>query len=98
VTAESKYLIDLTDIIGFEYECHACKGKVTVGGDCRRTVFTECPLCNANWVDVHTQEEQNIREFVNSLRTAVGSLQGRGFTLKLQIAVPITPSATAGRT
>lgn len=88
MTYETKYLIDLNDILGVELACHACKGRILLGHDAEKKMFTACPLCNEEWLDNFTQEEMNIRQFVNLLRTADDILKGRKFTMRLQIAKP----------
>jgi hypothetical protein len=87
VTLETKHLIDFSDIIGVELECKKCKGKIMLSLGSAKP-FWSCPLCNADWLAPETEEHQIIRQLFVTLATADKTMQGRQFTLRLQMALP----------
>ncbi len=95
MTLETKYLIDFEDILGLEFECHACKGKFVLGQP--HAELMNCPLCNEEWLRPHTQEWKGMHELLISLGNATKNLQGRPFALRLQIGIPPTQQAAATR-
>lgn len=88
MTYETKYLIDLSDILGIELSCRKCKGRILLEREAERRLFTTCPLCGETWLEDCTEEEKSVRLFVNLLRATEDALKGRRFSLKLQVAKP----------
>jgi hypothetical protein len=94
MTFEQRTLIDLSDIVGVEFECHACKAKVALSSNAERTMFWECPVCNRDWLDQDTEEGRTIQSFVNLvLKSIARKLDGRAFSLRLQI--PLTKQSAS---
>ena len=93
MTVETKYLIELSDILGVEFTCHNCKGKTSPGLDSARLVLTTCPLCNADWLILGTDEERTLRTFLSVIKSAKAKMSGRGFSLRLQIVNPDSDNA-----
>ena len=88
MTYESKYLIDLSDILGIEIACQHCKGKIILTQESEKGMFAVCPLCGRDWLDNETEEYETLNRFVKLIRTAANTLKGRKFSLKLEIASP----------
>jgi hypothetical protein len=89
MTIEQRTLIEIRDILGVEFECHACKAKVALAANTERTLFFECPVCHCDWLDQYTDEGKSIQLFLNLLLKSVArKLDGRGFSLRLQVSMP----------
>jgi hypothetical protein len=89
MTVETKFLIELSDILGVEFTCHSCKGKTSPELDSTRLVLTACPLCNADWLLPQTEEEKALRTFLNVIKRAKSGMSGRGFSLRFHVASPV---------
>jgi len=92
MTYESKYLIDLGDILGVQIVCHHCKSKIILTQESEKGMIATCPLCNRDWMEDTTEEYQSLKQLVKLVRTASSILKGRKFSLKLEIAPPPTQS------
>jgi Zn finger protein HypA/HybF involved in hydrogenase expression len=88
MTVETKYLIELSDILGVEFKCHNCGAKTSPELESNRLVLLSCPLCNADWLSLHTEEEKTLRTFLNVIKSAKSKMDGRGFSLRLHIKSP----------
>ncbi len=84
MTLETNYLISFTDILCVEYECRKCGVKIVFPLN-KAKAYSQCPSCHEDWINQGTKEEESIRSLIGYLRTANESLQGRQFSLKLQI-------------
>jgi hypothetical protein len=51
MTSELRTLIDLTDVLGLEFECSHCHGTVLqpLHGDSSRKKLYHCPICGDPW-------------------------------------------------
>jgi hypothetical protein len=93
MTLETKYLIDLSDVIGLEFECRSCHAKVELNIDATR-MFYQCPACNADFISPQTQEDNALRAFISLFKDAESALQGRPFSLRMRVNPPprdVTP-------
>ena len=90
MTFETKYLINVSDVLGFEFECNNCKVRVAIPVDSTRTLW-KCPACNEDWILPGTDEQNAIKSLLNTFKNAEKALQGRIFSLRLQITAPPKP-------
>ena len=92
MTIETKYLIELDDIVGVEFTCHKCATKTLMKPEGKESTHRRaCPVCNEPWLSRGAYEEKAIDAFLDALRKVKGMTNGRQFTLKLQIASPAKP-------
>jgi hypothetical protein len=88
VTYETKYLIDLADILGVELECRKCHAQIALRMlDSTRAIW-QCPICNEDWIIPGSDGQNAIQSLLRTLKNAEHALQGRPFSLRLQIATP----------
>jgi len=88
VTFETKHMIELSDILGVEFECKNCKGKIVLPLDTTRG-FTDCPLCGEVWLSNGSLEENSIRKLLGIFKGAqCGAMKSKTFSLRIQIASP----------
>lgn len=87
MTLEKKYLIELSDILGIEFECASCKSKITFVMESPHSL-DRCPNCQSNWVSSGTVEYDAIRQLLNKFRDAERAIKGRSFSVRLQISGP----------
>lgn len=85
MTIETRYLIELADVLGVEFQCHNCGAKTLLD---KAKVLLECPLCKSDWLLPGTDEEKILRTFLNVIQSAKAKMDGRPFSLRLQIAAP----------
>jgi hypothetical protein len=89
VTSEIKHTIELGDILGVEFECKNCKGKIVLPLDTTRG-FTDCPLCGEVWLSNGSFEENSIRKLLSIFKGAQsGAMKSTAFSLRIQIAPPL---------
>jgi predicted nucleic acid-binding Zn-ribbon protein len=67
---EQRTLIELTDIIGVEFECAKCGAKVLYPlAKHYNRILSQCPNCNENWLDynpkIHPADPQLNQQVVN---------------------------------
>jgi len=91
VTYETKYLIDVSDVLGVEFECKKCKTKIALAITDSAKAVWECPICNEEWIVSGTNEQNAIQNLLRTFKNAADALQGRTFSLKLHIAAPPKP-------
>ena len=65
MTIETRCLIELSDILGAEFQCQKCEGRFLLGTDIRRTLLSDCPICNETWLLPETDEYRTILNFSN---------------------------------
>jgi ribosomal protein L37AE/L43A len=91
VTYETKYLIDVSDILGVELECKKCKMKIALAiADSTKAIW-ECPICHEDWIIPGSDQQNAIQSLLRTFQNAVHTLQGRPFSMKLQITAPPKP-------
>jgi ribosomal protein L37AE/L43A len=90
LTFETKHLISVSDVLGLEFECNHCKAKISLPVEATRAVW-QCPVCNADWIISGTDEQNAIQSLLKVFRNAERALQGRPFSLKLQVTAPPKP-------
>lgn len=83
---ETKYLIEFSDILGLEFECGKCHGKIVVGEHLQRDVLVACLICGADWLQRGTAEHEAVLKLIDSVSKAKTVLTGRPFSLRLEIA------------
>lgn len=90
MTTETRCLIELSDILGVEFQCHneKCKGRFSLGTDVRQMTLWECPLCKETWLLPETDEQKTILNFLNVLRSVSAKMEGRRFSLRLLLTPP----------
>ena len=88
MTIETRCLIELSDILGVEFQCQQCKGRFLVDADTKKTAFWACPLCNGDWLFPETEEAKTIHNFLNLLRSINAKMQGRNFSMRLHVTSP----------
>ena len=88
MTTETHFFIEPQDILGIELECVKCGTKLSLkpGGFGRR--IRECPSCQEVWLEPDTQEHRLVGKFLADVEALNGSLEGRNFTLRIQINRP----------
>ena len=89
MTVETRYLIELSDILGVEFQCRECGAKTLLD---KPKVLLECPLCKSDWLTSGTDEERTLRIFLGTIQGAKAKMDGRPFSLRLQIACPDEPT------
>ena len=88
MTIETRCLIDLSDVLGVEFQCKHCKARFLLGTDIKQTMLWSCPLCKEDWLSPETEEERTIHGFLNVLKGVNAKMQGRSFSMKLHITSP----------
>lgn len=90
MTVETRCLIELSDILGVEFQCQQCKGRFLLGADTRQTLLWDCPLCKEPWLLPETDEYRTIQSFLNTFRSIGAKMEGRRFSLKLLVTPPVS--------
>ncbi len=98
MTIETRCLIELSDILGVEFQCQQCKGRFLLGTDVKQTMLWQCPICRETWLLPQTEEERTMHNFLNILRSVNAKMQGRNFSVKLLITSPDEPRGINGQT
>ena len=87
MTFETKHLISVFDVLGVEFQCSHCKAKISLPVDATRALW-QCPACNQDWIFPGTEEQNAIQSLLRVFKNADKALQGRPFSLKLEIIAP----------
>jgi hypothetical protein len=90
VTFETKHLIEVSDVLGFEFECKHCKTMIALPSDSTKALW-QCPGCNEDWILPGTNEQNAIQDLFKTFKNAERALQGRPFSMRLRIAAPPKP-------
>jgi len=87
MTHETKHLINVSDVIGVEFECKHCHARISLPPDATRALW-QCPSCNEDWLLPNTDEHNAIQTLLAVFKSTERALQGRSFSLRLQITAP----------
>ncbi len=91
MTSEIKHTIELSDILGIEFECRHCKGKVALSLDTTRS-FPDCPLCGEEWFPNGSVENTSISKLLNIFKNSQAATKSsKDVFLRIQIASPPKP-------
>jgi hypothetical protein len=83
--------IELSDILGIEFECKHCKGKVALSLDTTRS-FPDCPLCGEEWFSNGSIENTSISRLLNIFKNSQAATKGsKDVLLRIHIAAPPQP-------
>ncbi len=76
MTSEQRILIELTDIVGVEFECPKCNAKVlypfTKHYD---RLLSHCPNCNETWFDTNDNIHPSNPQIVDQVANMIGNLR-----------------------
>ncbi|HEU0049050.1 MAG: hypothetical protein DMG96_13210 [Acidobacteria bacterium] len=89
MTFETKYLIELSDILGLEFECNKCHTKILFSVDATKTLW-QCPACGEDWLNPQTTEHNAIINLLKLVKNSAEALQGRRFAVRLHVSAPPT--------
>lgn len=89
MTAQFKYFIDLSDIVGIRCECKDSECRATLllplDGDVRDALVS-CPRCGKGWTRFNgSTDEFEVKRYLEELKKLKGMLKHLGFTLTLEI-------------
>ncbi len=85
MTLETKYFLNLPDILAVHVECSGCHVSSSFPVSKLLHAPYECPHCHVDWLLPRTSEEKAISAFVASLNGATEALKGRSFKLSLEV-------------
>ena len=91
MTYETRYLIDIGDILGVELECRKCHAQIALKTLESTRIIWQCPMCNEDWIHPGADGQNAIQTFLRTLKNAEQALQNRPFALRLQITNPPQP-------
>jgi len=113
MTAQTKAFIEISDIVGLQFECRHCHSTITLkcsGKEVRVTGLRSCPNCLEPWAQLSDGGtiELNIKTFIDQVKEFQELLRrrdeftpGRGFSLLLEVksdAVPLLGMKAQGET
>ena len=102
MTSQSKYLIELSDLLAFTFTCKQCGVSVSVpiAGDTKANRLDKCPTCDEPWLTIPNVNTLSLtfEKLQWTLKTMAQAMKEReeskcGFTLALEISAPVS-SAT----
>ena len=98
MTSQTKYYVELSDILAVRCECKHCHATVSLpfGRDVRTEGLYSCPSCNEPWTKVGLGENQSIDSSIRTFMDSVNKfrevlqrtdeLRGKGgFVLSLEV-------------
>lgn len=97
MTTQTKKLINLSDILAFNFACKGCGTSLSISpkeylGSRRGGVLGECPVCGRHWAQAGGSTcEPTIQKFIESLDRLCQTLEGKessfpaGFVMSLEI-------------
>lgn len=96
MTPTKKCLIEISDIIGMQYECNSCHAAIVVPIDKIRSaretgnmVLGGCSYCGTPWgFQSGSQEARIFGEFNELLSQVANIMEGRNMKLRLDIKCP----------
>lgn len=98
MTSQTKLFIELTDLVGWRFECKTCHASLELSlEDFRTGTLNECPQCRAHWASipsgpsVNTSFEPYFQKFIstlNDLKRELGEKTVLGFSMMLEIKEP----------
>ncbi len=108
MTSQTKYYVELSDILAVRCECKHCHATVSLpfGRDVRTEGLYSCPGCNGPWTKLGPGENRSIdssvRTFVDSMNKfreilqRANELQGKGgFVLSLEVRMETDSNTSA---
>ena len=90
MTVETRCFIELDDVLGVEFQCHRCGARTLLE---KPATIIACPVCKEDWLTPNTEEARILQTFLNTIQNAKAKMEGRAFSLRLQITSPEEPSA-----
>ena len=89
MTAQFKYFIELSDIVGLRCECKDPECRATLllpfGSDVRDALVS-CPRCNKGWTRFNgSTDEFEVKKYLEELERLKEMAKHLGFTLTLEI-------------
>ena|SRR5271157_1457411 len=88
MTLETKFFLDLEDILAVHLRCSGCGISSLFPLSKLSHAPYECPHCRVDWVLPQTSEETKISAFLSSLKGISDAMRGRSFKLTLEIKAP----------
>jgi hypothetical protein len=88
VTAQFKYFIELSDIIGIRCECKSpkCGATLLLPLDDMCEALVSCPKCKHGWTRFNgSTEEFEVKKYLAELEKLKEMMKHLGFTLTLEI-------------
>lgn len=86
---ETRTLLELKDITGFELECHECHAKVLypIHGESRTNIH-KCPNCNTDWFV--TQRSSDAPDMINAfLKHLKGVASHKDILAKIRLSISL---------
>ena len=88
MTLETACLIELSDVLGLEFECQKCKARITFDTRTAKGVLGKCPACFEKWVGEETEEYSSLTHLLGYLKSLDTHLKGHN--LKVRLRVPLS--------
>ncbi len=88
MTSQTKYYIEVSDIVALRFECRTCRAVLTLPlvADIGKSVL-RCPKCKNGWTQMeHASHEPLIEEFVRQVDTLAHIVPGLGFSFSLELS------------
>ena len=88
MTAQFKYFIELSDIIGIRCECKnpECRATLLLPLNDMREALVCCPRCTQGWTRLgETTFEMEVKKYLKELENLKSMAKHLGFTLTLEI-------------
>jgi hypothetical protein len=105
MTSQTKYFIDVSDIIALRFECKHCHATTSlpISSDIRIESLRACPNCNEPWARMNESSIEiaikkfvdNFKEFEAVLRRRNEFAPDRGFILSVEIRAVAVETANA---
>src|SRR5438046_6983916 len=100
MTVQTKYLIEISDIVALRCECknQECQTTllITLASTATNEVFRACPKCKSPWAKFGDSTfELEIRKFIDAMDSMGKIAKNLGFSLTLEIK-GLLPSSSHG--
>jgi len=94
MTLETRTTITLGDVAAIEYECAHCRSRTIRLLDDQHSVPLRCGNCSSLWFADNSNEHNDLKLLVSTLRDIPKSSINQHVTIRLEIRQVIPPKST----
>src|ERR1700682_4589747 len=90
MTFETRYFVELPDIVGFEFACAKCGVKmfIPVASVGTEGMPGKCPRCNESWTPMAADTSvKNLDSLMKAVQWLSSEMKGMGFKFGMQVKV-----------
>lgn len=89
MTTENRRLIDLNEILGFDFECHKCHSRKFIPLAEFVTQIGQCPHCSARWYPAEELFQESISRLASVIKN-IKSLEKISEEVKVTFRVELS--------